>query len=150
LLASVDSARSVWVRRELVWWLSHKGPSTILIVVTDGEVQWNLGSRDFDWDRTTSLNDCLGGKFSDEPLWVDLRWARTERKFSLRQPQFRNAVLQVAPPLYGKAREDLDDEDVRQYRRARRVAAIVTGLLAALVFGLSLAAWTAPRRRRRT
>lgn len=148
LLASTDSARSEWVGRELDWWLSHRQPSTILILVTDGDVQWHPGDRDFDWHLTTALSGRLRGQFPDEPLWVDLRWARTERKFSLRQPHFRSAVLQVAPPLYGKSREDLDDEDARQYRLARRMAAIAVCVVAALVLGLSVAARAARRQRR--
>jgi hypothetical protein len=89
-----------------------------------------MGDRDFDWERTTVLSTRLRGQFSDEPLWVDLRWARAERGLSLRQPRFRNAVLDVAPPLYGKSREDLDDEDARHYRSARRMAAIAILMLA--------------------
>src|SRR5712691_9214000 len=118
LLASTSSAQSEWVKRELDWWLSHREPATILILVTDGLVVWRPGDRDFDWEQTTALSGRLRGQFPDEPLWVDLRWARSERKFSLRHTRFRSAVLQIAPPLYGKSREDLDDEDTRHYRSA--------------------------------
>lgn len=147
MLASTNSARSDWVGRELEWWLSHRGPNTILILVTDGELEWHSGNRDFDWDRTTALNGRLRGQFPDEPLWVDLRWARTEQKFSLRQARFRSAVLLVAPPLYGKSREDLDDEDIRQYRLARRLAAVAISVVAALVLALSVADRAARRER---
>jgi hypothetical protein len=43
-------------------------------------------------------------------------------------------VLQIAPPLYGKSRDDLDDEDTRQCRVARRIAVIgILALVALLV-----------------
>ena len=147
LLASTSSARSEWVERELDWWLSHRKASTILIAVTDGEIEWRLGDRDFDWQRTTALNTRLRGQFPEEPLWVDLRWARAERKLSLGHARFRSAVLDVAPALYGKSREDLDDEDTRHYRSARRLAAIAILLLAVLAAGIAVATRSARNER---
>jgi hypothetical protein len=72
LLASTSSARSEWVERELDWWLTHRGSGTILILLTDGDIEWRPEERDFDWERTTALNGRLRGQFHDEPLWVDL------------------------------------------------------------------------------
>lgn len=148
LLASTVSARSEWVGREIDWWLSHRTASTILILVTDGEIEWHTGDCDFDWEHTTVLSPRLRGRFSDEPLWVDLRWARAERRLSLRQPRFRSAVLDVAPPLYGNSREDLDDQDARHYRSARRMAAIAILMLAALAAGITVATRAARHERR--
>ena len=148
LLASTSSAQSEWAGRELDWWLTHRDPASILIVVTDGDVEWRPGDRDFDWEHSTALNNRLRGRFPAEPLWVDLRGARTDRNFSLRHKLFRNAVLQIAPPLYGKSREDLDDEDLRHYRSARRMAVIGALVLAALVLGIAVAARAARQQRR--
>src|SRR5512133_1618996 len=39
VLASTASARSEWVGRELDWWLTHRTVESMLIVVTDGEVE---------------------------------------------------------------------------------------------------------------
>lgn len=139
LLASTSSAKSEWVKREIDWWLTNRGPATLLILVTDGDVNWRQGDRDFDWDQSTALNPRLRGQFTDEPLWVDLRWTRAEPNFSLRHPRFRNAILQIAPPLYGKSREDLDDDDTRHYRTARRMA--LAGILLLAVLGLGVTYW---------
>ena len=147
LLASTSSAQSEWVTRELDWWLTHRQPATILILVTDGTVNWHPGDRDFDWSQTTAINGRLRGEFSEEPLWVDLRWARTEPKFSLRNSRFRNAVLQIAPPLYGKSREDLDDEDTRHYRSARRLTIFGMFVVAALVLGIAYSMHAAREQR---
>ena len=38
LLLSEDAAGSVWVDREVAWWLEHKDASRIIPVVTDGEL----------------------------------------------------------------------------------------------------------------
>jgi hypothetical protein len=139
LLASQHSAQSEWVELELDWWLSHRTADTILILVTEGEIVWRPGDRDFDWQQTTALSIRLRGQFHEEPLYVDLRWARTEKSLSLRQARFRNAVLQIAPPLCGKSREDLDDEDTRQYRSARRMAAVAIFALVALLLAVMIA-----------
>jgi WD40 repeat protein len=136
------------VRREIDWWLTHRDASKILILVTNGEVNWHAGDADFDWNESTALNPRLRGQFADEPLWVDLRWARAEPKFSLRNSRFRSAVLQIAPPLYGKTREDLEDEDTRHYRNARRMAFTAILVLVGLAVGLTYASRVASNERK--
>lgn len=116
-LASPQAARSQWVQKELQWWLGNRASSRLLILLTDGELYWDNAARDFDWARTTALPRDLQGRFADEPLHVDLRWARTEDNLSVRHSQFRGAVLDVAAPLHGRAKDELDGEDVRQHRR---------------------------------
>jgi WD40 repeat protein len=143
LLASTASAQSHWVTKEIDWWLANRTASKILILVTDGELSWHSGDRDFDWQQSTALNPALKAQFSEEPLWVDFRWARAEPSFSLRQKRFRSAVLQVAPPLCGKQREDLDDADTRNYKSARRLAYGVIGALALLLVGIAFSLRTA-------
>jgi WD40 repeat protein len=116
-MASPQAAQSVWVRKELEWWVANRASNRILILLTDGELSWDERVRDFDWQRTTSVPTTLRGCFSDEPLYVDLRRAKAEESLSIRHLQFRSAVLTVAAPLHGKAMDELDGEDVRQLRR---------------------------------
>lgn len=122
LLASPEAARSPWVKREVEWWLRNRSIETMLILLTDGELIWDKTTNDYNWERTTALPDCLRKQFKDEPFYVDLRWAKTENNLSLRHSQFRSAILDIAPTLYGKAKDELDGEDVRQYKRNRRWA----------------------------
>jgi hypothetical protein len=49
----------------------------------------------------------LHGYFTEEPLWVDLRWARGEELLSPRDPRFRERVADLAPPLYGQPKDEL-------------------------------------------
>lgn len=116
-MASPLAARSAWVQKELQWWLEHRTSDKMLMLLTDGELSWDGGARDFDWHRTTSVPNVLQGRFPDEPLYVDLRWARKEDSLSIRHSQFRGAILDIAAPLHGKAKDELDGEDVRQHRR---------------------------------
>lgn len=143
LLASPHAAQSPWVQKELDWWFTHRSPEKILTVLTEGELVWDANRRDFDWQRTSALPRAVSEKFADVPLYVDLRWAKTVDHLSLRNTQFHSAILDLATPLHGKPKDELDGEDVRQYRNTRRLVLIVVVLLLLLTLGAGLAAYLA-------
>ena len=131
LLASPQAASSKWVQREVEWWLANRAADKILVLLTAGTIVWNEDARDFDWKLTTALPDLMRGKFRSEPLYVDLTWAQQQDQLSLRNTRFRSAILDIAAPLHGKDKDQLDGEDVRQFRRTGRLrAAAVAGLIA--------------------
>ena len=87
LMASPEAARSPWVRKEVGWWLGHHRAARLLVVLTGGQLAWDPTRGDFDWSRTDALpEDVLGGAFAEEPLWVDLRWARHEEQIDQSNP----------------------------------------------------------------
>jgi len=131
LLASTSSAASAWCHKEILWWLENRSSDRMLIVLTDGELIWDSTANDFDWARTTALSPSLRQRFHEEPSYVDMRWARDQTGFSLANPRFRNAVVDVAAPLRGMRKDDLDSEDVRQHRRNRIL--VRTGVTAVAV-----------------
>jgi WD40 repeat protein len=143
LLGSRDAAQSHWVEQEVKWWLEHRSREQLLIVVTDGELDWDEEAGDFDWARTDALPRALQGAFPHEPLWVDLRWARDAEQVSLRDPRFRERVADLAAPIRGQPKDDLIGDDVRQHRRALRLArgaaATLLVLAAAAVTGAVVA-----------
>src|SRR3954447_21015510 len=47
LLASPEAAASVWVAKELLYWLDHKSADTVLIALTDGEISYDEINGDF-------------------------------------------------------------------------------------------------------
>lgn len=147
LLASPESARSPWVVREVQWWITNRSMAKQLIVLTDGELVWDASRADFDWDKTTALPSIVGGRFSDEPLWVDLRWAKTANDLSLQHSVFRAAALDLAAPLHGKPKEELDSEDVRQYRKTKRLTRSAVAVLTALTITATVLAVYAVRQR---
>ncbi len=132
LLASPAAAGSEWVGREVEWWVMNRSTKSMLILLTEGELAWDRHASDFDWYSTTSLARRDSKMFNEEPLWVDLRWARRESELSLRHVQFRGAVLDIAEPLYGKPKDELDGDDVRTHRRTVKIAWIAGLML--LVF----------------
>ena len=121
-LASPRAAQSHWVQQEIAWWLDNRPADRLLIVLTDGELAWDDAAKDFDWQSTSAVPGLLKGRFAGEPLYVDLRWARSENDLSLRHSRFRAAILDIAAPLHGRAKDELDGDDVRQHRRTRRLA----------------------------
>ncbi|MGH7304519.1 MAG: toll/interleukin-1 receptor domain-containing protein, partial [Candidatus Rokuibacteriota bacterium] len=147
LLASPLAKASPWVSREIEAFLSSRSPDKILIVLTAGEIVWDSAAADFDWARTTALPDCLRRRFTEVPLYVDLTWARSEEQLTLRHPRFRDAILDVAAPLHGKPKDELDSEDLRQHRKTRRLAWSASTLLAALAVLLGIAAVYATAQR---
>jgi WD40 repeat protein len=138
LLASPEAARSQWVNREIEHWIATKSADQILPVVTDGEWAWDPERRDFTGD-STAVPAALRGVFAEEPLFLDLRWARGSEHLSLQHSRFRDAIAQLAAPMHGVSKDELEGEDVRQHRRARR---LLSGAVVTLVVLTMLAALT--------
>jgi hypothetical protein len=55
----------------------------------------------------------LVSAFSAEPRHVDLRWAQHAEQLDLRNGRFRDAVAQLAAPIHGVAKDELESEDVQ-------------------------------------
>lgn len=148
LLASPDSARSEWVNRELAHWLATKSSDRILPVVTDGTWTWDPTARDFTED-STAVPAALRGALGDEARHLDMRWARTETQLDLRNSRFRSAVADLAAPMHGIAKDELEGEDIRQHRRTRRlVRATIAGLSLLLVLAVVFAGVAVSQRAR--
>lgn len=133
LLASPQSAASTWVQREVSRWCETKSVERILPVLTDGELVWDDERGAFDTARSTALSPMLAELYTNEPLHLDLRWARSESQVDLHHVRFRDAVAQIAAPIRGVAKDDLDGEDVRQHRRFRQVRRLAICALALLL-----------------
>jgi hypothetical protein len=142
LLASPEAAGSPWVNREIEHWVATKSAERVLPVVTEGQWQWDPARGDFS-EGSTAVPVALRGVFTEEPLYLDLRWARDARQLSLRHSQFNDAIAQLAAPMHGVSKDELVGEDVRQHRRVRRwlsgavatlalltLATVLTGILA--------------------
>jgi hypothetical protein len=139
LLASPEGAASPWVAKEIQYWLAHRSIERVLLVVTGGTITWDDTLGDFDRQRTTALPTALSGVFNAEPRWIDLRWVRKEEQLSLRHPDFRNRVADLAAPIHGRPKEDLIGEDVLQHKRTIRLRNFVIAGLSALTLGLAIA-----------
>ena len=146
LLASPAAAGSHWVNKEVEHWLDARSPGHMLIVLTDGEIAWDPTANDFDWNRTSALPSAVRGTFSEEPLWVDLRFAQHDEHLSLNNPAFREAVADLSSVLRGIPKDQLIGEDVRQHRKAVVFRRSVMAGLAALTIAAGAAALVAVKQ----
>jgi WD40 repeat protein len=140
LLASPEAAASKWVNKEVAYWLDHNSNDSVLLGLTDGRLVWDDAIRDFAArdDQGVPLPPALGGRFYSEPRWVDLRPYRegADRAASKRDAKFTELAADFAAAIRGMPKEDLLSQEVRQQRRALRLA---VGSAAAL-FVLAVAA----------
>ena len=116
-LASPAAAASEWVGREIARWKATKDPERILVVLTDGDWTWDSAVGGFDPLSSTAIHPKLRHVFPSEPLVLDMRWAHAAERLTLRDARFRDAVAEIAAPIHGRAKDDLEDEDTRAQRR---------------------------------
>jgi WD40 repeat protein len=148
LLACPESATSTWVNREVAHWCDTKGTDHLLLVVTGGELAWDARVGEFSAD-STAVPDALRERYAEEPLYLDLRWARDTPELSLRLSRFRAAIAQIAAPIRGLAPEELEGEDIRLHRRARALARAAIATVAVLAIVATVAAVLAVGNARR-
>ena len=135
LLASPEAAGSPWVAKEAEYWIGKNGPSHVLIVLTGGILGWDRAAGSFLAEKTTALPASLLHLFPEEPLYLDLEWAREESApLRMREPRFHEAVLQLAATLHNRPKDELDGADIRSQRHTRYVAAL--GLIAIVAASL--------------
>ncbi len=131
LLTSPGAARSEWVNREIEHWKANRPHDRILPVLTDGHWEWDSRTGDFTPD-SDAVPPGLRGVFTDEPRHLDLRWAHEETELDLHNGRFRNAIAEIAAPLHGCSKDEIEGEDVRQHRRTVRIAWSAAAMLAVL------------------
>jgi WD40 repeat protein len=148
VLASPESAASAWVNKEVSHWCDTRGTEALLLVVTGGDIAWDDATNDFT-PGSTAVLPALRGRFTEEPLYHDLRWARDTPDLSLHLSRFRGAVALVASTIRGVAPDDLESEDVRLHRRARRLAKAAVTVVVVLALLASAAAIAAVRNAQR-
>jgi WD40 repeat protein len=142
LLASPEAARSKWVPRELDTFLRRRTPEKTLLVLTDGELAWDSSTGDFDWGRTTSFPRLQRKIFDDEPLYVDLRRARSKEELDVHNPDFKSGVAKLSSAMRGIPLDEIIGQDVQEHKKTMRLAWSGVTLLfmltvAAVFFGLS-------------
>jgi WD40 repeat protein len=135
LLASPQAGASRWVARETAWWLAHRGPHSVLVVLTEGAPPWEAAPEEGHQQPVMPADMQVA---LTEPRWVDLRWARSATDVSLSNPAFRDRIADIAAPMHGLPKDELIGIEVEQHRRTRR---LVRAVIATLV-GLALLAAT--------
>jgi WD40 repeat protein len=132
VLASPEAARSEWVGKEVMHWVSSKGTDHLLVVVTDGSLIWDGAEGELS-PTSTAWNPELRGVFPVEPRYLDMAWARGATGLTLRNARFRDQIATLAAAIRETPKEEIEGEDVRQQRRTRRIVQAVIATLTVLV-----------------
>ena len=146
-MASPLSASSKWASKEVGYWLENKSIDKLLIVLTDGDIVWDDAAKSFLNKDKNSLPDALENKFTEEPFYIDLRFARTAQDISVRNPIFKKEVLKLAAQLHGMEPKDLAGEEVTAHNKVIRLRNAMISVLALLLLAASGAAWFANEKR---
>ena len=133
LLGSPSSEKSKWVNKEVKYWLEHKSIETILIALTEGEIEWDDNNNCFLKPDENSLPPALDDQFSNEPFYIDLRQSKTEEDVSLNNSIFKKEILTLAAKLHNKKPNDLASEEVTTYRKMLRLRNSVFFILITLL-----------------
>lgn len=137
LFASPESANSLWVGREVTWWLKNRSLETLHIILTDGFIQWNYDQDVLDHEKTNSLPKLLAQSLTNEPYYIDLRWARSQHELTLENSKFRTTIRHLSASLIGKTPEEVYSEEARVLRRNLMTAGVAIILLV-LSFSLAI------------
>ena len=137
LLASPLAAQSVWVQKEIQYWLDHKSLNNLIIVLTDGDSSWESESQTFKQTKKSALPEVLTKQFEEEPFYIDLRRTNTKQDVSLRNPIFKKEILKIAAQLHGLTPKDLASAEVKTHRRMMQLRNSVAIVLISLL-GLSI------------
>jgi WD40 repeat protein len=131
-LANPKAAKSIWIDRELEYWLTKKGPERLLVVLTDGLAIWDSTQGCFEPQASNAIPARLHKAFSEEPFYLDMRWTRAAPPLSLREPRFLDQIATMAASLHHRSKAELASTEVREHRRTIRIAWSVAIALATL------------------
>jgi len=126
---SPQAAQSVWVNREIGYWLERRGREQLMLVVASGQLRWDQASARFDPQTSNAAPPVLTqpGSLPSEPLFIDVS---DEAPWDYRGPTFRDKITALAAPIHGKPKDQLASDDLHEQRRFRRLrAAAITGLI---------------------
>ena len=102
-MASPESAASKWVSKEIEYWLEIRSLDTILIVLSDGDLNWEEDNNKMKNIDYNSLPLILDRAFKDEPFYIDFRDMRSESDLSLKNPIFKKEVIETGCSIAWKS-----------------------------------------------
>jgi len=138
-LAHPKAAQSMWINKEVEHWISTRGMSNLILVITDGQFNWQHENNSLDAEGTDVLPPALLNAFHNEPFYLDLRWTQALKEFEA-DPRFHSAVASLAATLRKTSVEEITGEEWAQHRKKIRYRNIVIAALATLTIVALLAA----------
>jgi WD40 repeat protein len=129
LVLSPLAAKSQWVNEEVKHWLARRNGLTPMIVLAGGRLEWDKVNRCFNPLLSDAAPPALTvpGVLPGEPFFLDV--SGDGPPWSASSAGFRDKMTALAAPMHGKPKDQLAGDDLREYRKLRRLrAATITGL----------------------
>jgi WD40 repeat protein len=133
------AAASRWVNKEVAHWLEQRGTKQLMLVLAEGQLEWNPEDKQFDRDRSSAAPPALTapGSLPREPLFIDVSG---DEPWDLRSSAFRDTLTSLAAPIHGKEKDELAGDDLREQKRSQRLRrAAIAGLALLTVIAISAA-----------
>ncbi|MFN0176634.1 MAG: toll/interleukin-1 receptor domain-containing protein [Saprospiraceae bacterium] len=150
-LAEKDAANSVWCQQELEEWCNpeklNRSDRLIIALIDDDIVLRGIDG--IHWEQTNALPNALQPYLTSIPLYMDLRWAKSATETDLIHPKYRHEINALSARLKGVNPEDLNDEEIRVYRRNIRLRNGAIGvLLGMLLVSVGATVWALDAQRK--
>lgn len=155
VVLSPGAARSKWVNAEVEHWIKQRNGPQPMMVLAGGHLVWD----DTNWCFNPLLSDAappaltVPGVLPVEPFFLDV--STDGPPWSASAAGFRDKMTALAAPIHGKPKDQLAGDDLREFRKARRLrrAALVTLsmlVIVAIVLGsVAFAQWQDAEAQRR-
>jgi hypothetical protein len=150
-IASPEAVSSLWVCREVDWWLTHKGTDNLIIVLADGTLVWNSDDVFLSPVGAPVLPTSLQRAFHTQPLWLDMRRYRyLAPSASKTDDEFISLVAGISAAIRGVPKETVFSDELRQQRKVLTIAWSTAGALGVLILIVALVASLAVYQRNRS
>jgi hypothetical protein len=139
VVLSRRAAASEWVDKEVAYWLQHRGPDHLMLVVAEGHLQWDEQNRRLDPHGSDVALPVLTEPWAypSEPFYIDVS---QDAPWDIKAPTFRDKVSHLAAPIHGKSKYELASDDVREQRGSRRLRlAVLVTLVVLTIVSLTVA-----------
>lgn len=133
-IAERGAADSTWCQEELEYWCGELNRKDRLIIIhVDDSIVLDIGNKKIDWEKTNALPSLLKKYIPFIPFYVDLHWAKNKDELVLEHGQYKSVINLVSAKLRGVAPEELNDEELKVYRRNVRLRNWAIGVLSILL-----------------
>lgn len=142
LLASKEAANSWWVQQELIVWCQElKRVGNLIIVLINDEIE--LDKDRIIWEKTDALPILLKEYIKTIPLYLDLKWAKSNEMRSLSNSKYKDAVIGITAGIYQMTPGAMREKKSAELRKEGRLKNIIIILLMVLALIAGGSAWYA-------
>jgi cell division protein FtsL len=146
-LAEKEAAQSIWCKNELNHWCNELKRADKLIIVHIGDdIALDTENDKIDWVNTNALPSNLKQYIPTIPLYTDLSWIQKDHDADLENIRYRGIINTITAKFRGLTPEQINDEEIKAYRRNRKLRNGAILILSILLLLSSITTWWAMDR----